>query len=341
MQNYIGLDAHSKTCTFVVLDNKGRQTGFKHIRTGESEIKKFVEEVKGSKALVFEEGNLSKWLYTILKGKVDKLVVCDPSFVNRRSGPKDDYPDALHLAQQLRGDFLIPVFHEESFFSELRSVVSSYLDLVRDIVRVQNRYKALFRSQAAITEGKSIYSDKERIKELSNETDRFVAWALFSQLELLRNQKEEYIKRFREYEKKHSQIGSLSSIPGIGEVRACIIAAIVCSPKRFENKFKFWAYSMLVKYDCRSDDRSYGKKKIGGNLILKDVFMGAAQTILQGKSSLRKYYDEQLKKEVDHRAAKKNVARKVAAIALSVMRKGTCYRENYEEKKKSLEMQTV
>jgi hypothetical protein len=65
MQNYIGLDAHSKTCTFVVLDVLGRQKGFKHIKTGEAEIRQFVESVRGSKALVFEEGNLSKWLYAI------------------------------------------------------------------------------------------------------------------------------------------------------------------------------------------------------------------------------------------------------------------------------------
>jgi transposase len=341
MQNYIGLDAHSKTCTFVVLDKLGRQTAFQHFRTGESEIIGFLEQIKGSKALVFEEGSLSKWLYTILKAKVDQLVVCDPALVNRRSGPKDDYPDALHLAQQLRGNFLTPVFHEDNFFSELRSMVSSYMDLVQDMVRAQNRYKALFRSQAAETNGTAIYSNEDRIGELHNETDRFVAGTLFSQLELLREQKDGYIKCFLEYEKKYPQIASLSSIPGIGEVRACIIAAIVCSAHRFENKFKFWSYCMLVKYDYRSDDTSYGKKKTRGNKVLKNVFMGAAQTVLQGKSSLRKYYDDQREKETDHQAAKKNVARKIAAIALSVMRRGTLYRENYEGKNKSLKTHSI
>lgn len=341
MQNYIGLDAHSKTCTFVVLDELGRQTGFQHIKTGEAEVRKFVESVRGTKALVFEEGNLSKWLYTILKSKVDELVVCDPGFVNRRSGPKDDYPDALHLAQQLRGNFLTPVFHADNFFSELRSEVSSYLDLARDTVRVQNRYKALFRSHAVETDGAAIYRDEKRIAELGNETDRFVAKALFSQLGLLREQKGEYLKRFREHEKEHPQIASLSSIPGIGEVRACVIAAIVCSPRRFENKFKFWSYCMLVKYDCRSDDTSYGKMKTRGNRILKDVFMGAAQCALQGESSLRRYYDDQRKAEVDHQSAKKNVARKIAAIALSVMRRGTRYQESYEGKKKDSKTQSV
>jgi transposase len=334
MKNYIGLDAHSKTCTFVVVDGKGRQTAVQRVKTGEAEVLRFVRSVKGTKSLTFEESHVSKWLYTVLKPAVDELVVCNPAYVHRRRGPKDDYPDTLHLAQQLRGNFLTPVFHEDNFFSELRSVVSGYSDLVEDSVRVQNRYKALFRCQARDTVGTGIYTAEERIKELSSETDRFVAERLFNQLQLLREQKKTYIARFQEYEKKYSQISALSSIPGIGEVRACLIAATVCSPRRFENKFKFWAYCMLVKYDLRSDDVSYGKKKVPGNRIMKNVFMGAAQTILDKDDGvLRKYYDGLREKGIDHKTAKKNLARKIAAISLSVMRRGKRFTEEYELKK--------
>jgi len=335
MTNYIGLNAHSKTCTFVVLDALGRQIAFQEIKTGEPEILKFVESVGGKKELVFEEGNLSKWLYAILRDKVDRLVVCDPVFVNRRLGPKDDYPDALHLAQQLRGNFLIPVFHQDGFFSELRAVVSAYLDLVRDTVRFQNRYKALFRAQATETDGKRIYSDRERIKEIKSDSNRFIAETLFDQIEFFREQKKEFLRRFMEYEKTNPQIAALASIPGIGEVRACVIAAVVLSPERFPNKYKFWAYCTLVKYDCRSGGVSYGKKNTRGNRVLKNVFMGAAKSVLAGDGFFRKYYDALREKGVDHAAAKKNVARKIAAIALASMRKGTRYKENYENQRKS------
>ena len=91
---------------------------------------------------------------------------------------------------------------------------------------------------------------------------------------------------------------------------------------------------MLVKYDCKSDDVTYNKKRVPGNRMLKDVFMGAAQSVLDfNDGSLRAFYDVQRKKGIDHRSAKKNVARKVAAIALSVMRKGVHYRDDYEVKK--------
>ena len=322
MRNYIGLDAHSKTCTFVVVDSRGRQTAHDRVKTSETEILKFLRSVKGSKALTFEETNLSKWLYTVTKTEVDKLVICNAALVNRRRGPKDDYPDTLHLAQQLRGDFLTPVFHEDNFFTELRNVVSAYTDLVIDSVRLQNRYKALFRSEAHDTTGKKIYGDEGRIKELSHETDQFVAQSIFKRLQLMRDEKAGFIDRFKKYERENTQIRALSSIPGIGEMRACAIAAIVCSAGRFENKFKFWAFCMLVKYDCRSDDVSYGKKRVPGNRILKGVFMGAAQTVIDREGDLLWFYKEQLEKGLDHRAGKKNLARKIAAIALSVMRKG-------------------
>jgi transposase len=314
MHNYIGLDAHSKTCTFVVVDGKGRQRAVQHIKTGESEILRFVRSLKGKKALTFEESHLSKWLYTFLKEEVDELVVCNPTFVHRRSGPKNDYTDTLHLAQQLRGNFLEPVFHEDNFFSRLRNVVSHYQDLVDDMVRVQNRYKALFRSEARETAGARIYSDEKRIAELANETDRFIAQGLFSQIQTMKARKAEYHDRLSTYVKEHPQIRALTSIPGIAEVRACQIAAIVCSPKRFENKHKFWAYCMLVMHDKSSDGISYGKKKIRGNRVLKSAFMGAAQNVMNGQSPLRKYYDGLMEKGLDRRVAKKNLARKIASI---------------------------
>lgn len=331
MKHFIGLDAHSKTCMFVAVDGRGRQTMAQRVKTGEKTILNVVRSLPGKKALVFEESHLSKWLYTLLQPEVDDLVVCDPAYVARKKGPKDDYPDTLHLAQQLRGNFLERVFHESNFFSELRDEVSAYIDLVRDLVRLKNRYKALFRCEALETEGTKIYSREARIEELSSKTARFVASGLFKRIQIFDEERTLYHKRFNEYAAKYPEIRCLATIPGIAETRATIIAAIVCSPKRFENKFKFWSYCMLVKYDQRSDDCSYGKRQTPGNRILKDVFIGAAESVLQRGSELKRIYDNTRAKGSDHRAAKKNLARKIAAIALAVMKRKSPYKEQEKE----------
>ena len=88
---FIGLDAHSKTCFFVVLSKTGRVTERRRVTTNEGEILRFVRAVNGPKKLAFEEGVLSHWLYLLLKDEVDELVVCQPM---EHDGPKNDERDA-------------------------------------------------------------------------------------------------------------------------------------------------------------------------------------------------------------------------------------------------------
>ena len=76
---YIGMDAHSKTCFFVVIDKRGKVLIKKRVNTNEADILSFVRSVKGKKKLAFEEGVLSQWLYVLLKDEVDELLVCKTS----------------------------------------------------------------------------------------------------------------------------------------------------------------------------------------------------------------------------------------------------------------------
>lgn len=102
MEHYIGMDAHSKTSMFVVVDPKGKETQALRINTSETEILKFIGSLKGKKHLTFEECQLARWLHVVIKDQVDDLVVCNPCFIAKRKGPKNDYLDALHLAQHLQ-----------------------------------------------------------------------------------------------------------------------------------------------------------------------------------------------------------------------------------------------
>ena len=337
MENYIGLDAHSATCTFVNVNNKGEIISQCCVKTTEKNLLGFVRIQKGFKKLTFEESNLSQWLYVLLKTEVDELVVCNARYLSEKQGPKTDYRDAIHLANELRTNHLIPVFHEENDFIKIRSQVGAYNDVVREIARTKNRYKALFRSQALHTEGTKIYSEPERIEELTSSSDRFVAHNLLEQLRCLNEIKQKYLSLFKENTKIFSQIKKLTTIPGIDIVRSNIIAAIICSAQRFKNKHKLWAYSMLVKYIQESGGKTYGQKMVQGRRELKCVYVGAAQSVLQhGNSSLKQYYDRLRSKGVDHDMAKFDVARKIAAISLSILKHNKPYDDHYEEKKERI-----
>ena len=144
------------------------------------------------------------------------------------------------------------------------------------------------------------------------------------------------MKQLGEYEEQYPEIKALSTIPGIATVRANIIAAAVCSPERFENKNKFWSYCMLVKHDIQSGGKSYGKETIFGKKSLKNVFMGAAESNISGYLGLRWYYDQCREKGLDNKAAKQNLARKIASISLAVMKTKKPYDEGHIKKEQKV-----
>ena len=337
---YIGLDAHTKTSSFVVLDPKGQEVSRVKVETTEKNLLSVVRCLKNKpRKLVMEEMPLSQWLYLLFKKEgVEEVVVCNPLFLGKNCHSKTDYNDALHLANELRCGHISSVYHADDPFIKMRSLVSNYEDLNTSCVRAKNRYKSLFRSRGLrIIEGRSaFYKKKANLDLLKDPEDRFVAESLFKQIEVLTEQKEQFRRCFLEYKKKNVTIKNLTTIPGIDIIRSMAIASIVSNPYRFVNKHKFWSYCMLVKHKHISDGVVYRLRVRYGRKELKSVFIGAAESNLKTNSSLKRQYDELCSKGLDRRKAKKAIARKLAGIALSIMKKGGKYDDKRFEKLKSL-----
>src|SRR2546426_5505892 len=106
-------------------------------------------ECREETSVTFEEGTWAAWLYDLLKPHVAKVVVCNPrKNALLKDGNKSDRIDARKLAELLRLDNLKPVYHGETGVRMLRELARSYLTIVKDLTRVMNRLKALYRSWA-------------------------------------------------------------------------------------------------------------------------------------------------------------------------------------------------
>jgi transposase len=331
MNYYIGLDAHSSTCTAVVVDESGEQKLRHTFPTTEANLIEFISRISGVTHLTFEECTLSQWLYVTLVEHVDHLLVCNPVYVAKKQGAKTDYRDALHLAQELRTGHLKPVYHDESHWIELRVLTNNYLALVDDIVRSKNRLKAVFRAEVVDTNTSKFYEDKDRAKELKNPNARFVAEALYDQIHSLEKLKAEYREKFQKNLKKYKPVRNLTTVPGIDLIRASIITAVVCTPRRFKNKHQFWGYSMLVRHIQISAGKIYGNKRVHGRKELRDVFLGAAESALRSDSSLRDYYDALRARGVDHKEAKIATARKIASLCLCLLKNNDTFKNDFDE----------
>ena len=129
MTHYIGLDAHSKTCTAVVTNAKGKILKKSVFPTTEKDLKIFIDGVASPKMLAFEEMNIAHWLFVLLKDRVDEIKVAHAPHLPKQRGAKTDYLDAVRLATELRNEKITNVFHSDSPLFELRLVVKAHQDV--------------------------------------------------------------------------------------------------------------------------------------------------------------------------------------------------------------------
>jgi len=167
-EKYIGLDVHQATIVVAVLDSTGKLVMESILETEAATILQFFAGLRGTLSVTFEEGTWSVWLYDLLKPHVDKLVVCNPrKNALLKDGNKNDRIDARKLAELLRGNQLKPVYHGENGVRMLRELSRSYLTIVKDLSRVMNRLKAVYRSWAIPCAGRDVYYRRHRAQWLA------------------------------------------------------------------------------------------------------------------------------------------------------------------------------
>src|SRR5881409_2731204 len=188
-EKYIGLDVHQATISVAVMDSRGKVVMESILETKAPTILEFFAGLRGTLSVTFEEGTWAAWLYDLLKPHVAKVVVCNPrKNALLKDGNKSDRIDARKLAELLRLDNLKPVYHGETGVRTLRELARSYLTLTKDLTRVMNRLKALYRSWAIPCVGEKVYSPRHRgawLEQLSEAGVRRRAEQLYQQLDIL------------------------------------------------------------------------------------------------------------------------------------------------------------
>ena len=324
---YIGLDGHSKNCFFVVLDGRGNVVCREKVETAESTVLQFVRQFSGEVHLIMDETTITQWLYVLLHDEVSEIVVTQ-SEKHRKA--KTDFKEAEEHARDLRANYVKrKVFHECNDLMELRSLVSGYKDLVQNIVAEKNRYNALFRQSAIVRSGDAFYRDFELINTLRTENQRFVAIPLYERIQQLEKHQAMYEKKFKSNCRRYKTIRLLTTVPGIGTIRANQIVALVVTPYRFPTKYNFFSYCMLAGHKQNSDGVVYGMKRPLGQIELKSIFKSSRLAVLKGTSALKMKYELMQANGTPQKAAYGALSRTIAATVLGVWKSG----KKYDDKK--------
>ncbi len=323
-EKYIGLDVHQATISVAVFAG-----------------------LRGTLSVTFEEGTSAAWLYDLLKPHVAKLLVCNPRRnALLKQGNKSDKIDACKLADRLRLNDLKPVYHGETGVRMLRELARSYLTIVKDLIRVMSRVKALYRSWAIPCTGRDVYYTRHRSQWLDKIQEpgvRCRAEQLYQQLDMLQHLRQQARRALLAESRKHTITAKLRQIPALGPIRSALAVALIQTPNRFRSKRQLWTYSGLgletrdsgEYYYVRGQVRRRKKQvTIRGlnkdyNHDLKGLFKAAAirASVLPGP--FQDFYQRSLAKGIKPTMVRLTLARKIAAITLTLWKKG----ENFDVEK--------
>jgi hypothetical protein len=160
VERYIGLDVHTASTTVAVIGESGKRLGSHVVETNGQALVEQLKTIPGTRHVVLEEGTQSAWIYEILSPHAEEVLV---TMIPESRGQKSDESDGFKLAEQLRtGGIKKHVFKEVGEYRTLRELARTHAIVVQDVVRVQNRIKALLRSRGVAVSGKGVYSEQGR-----------------------------------------------------------------------------------------------------------------------------------------------------------------------------------
>jgi transposase len=136
--------------------------------------------------------------------------------------------------------------------------------------------------------------------------------------------------------RKHQAVKILRQIPMIGPLRTALLLALMQTPHRFRSKRQLWTYSGLGvethdsaqhRYVDGQLQRSKKPQQIRGlnqnhNHEMKRIFKSTAMSASLCAGPLQDFYAGLLAKGMKPEMARLTLARKVAAITLTLWKKG-------------------
>ena len=248
-KKYIGMDVHQTSISVAVRDGAGKLGMECIIETKAATVLEFIRGLRGNLWVALEEGTSAAWLYDLLKPHVAQVIVSDPrKNALLKAGNKNDRVDARKLSELLRAGLLTPVYHGNSGVRTLRELSRSYLTVTKDLTRVMNRLKALYRSWAIPCAGPKVYSPRHRsswLEQLSEAGVRRRAEQLYLQLDGLVQIRRQARRELLTESQKHPAHQLLRQIPLLGPIRVALLIALLQTPHRFRTKRQLWAYAGL------------------------------------------------------------------------------------------------
>jgi transposase len=156
---------------------------------------------------------------------------------------------------------------------------------------------------------------------------------------MLRHLRQQARRELLAESRKHAITAKLRQIPYLGPIRSALAVALIQTPHRFRTKRQLWAYSGLAlethisaEYRLVEGQVRRSKKVLSirglnkdHNHDLKGLFKGAATMASVRPGPFQDFYQAALAKGIKPTMARLTLARKIAAITLTLWKKGESF----------------
>ena len=202
-----------------------------------------------------------------------------------------------------------------------------------------SRLKALYRSWAIPCAGRDVYYTRHRsqwLEKIPEAGTRRRAEQLYPQLDMLQHLRQQARRELLAESRKHAITAKLRQIPSLGPIRCALAVALIQTPHRFRSKRQLWTYSGLgletrdsgeyhfVKGQMRRRKKQATIRGLNKdyNHDLKGLFKGAATRASVKPGPFQEFYQRSLAKGIKPTMVRLTLARKIAAITLTLWKKG-------------------
>lgn len=330
---YVGLDVHSRTSTYCILDEHGKRVKTHTVKGPWAELVLELQKIPRPFKICYEACLGYGWLYDELAQLAESVQVAHPGQVRLifRAKRKNDRVDAQKLAKLLYLESVPMVYVPGIKAREWRRLIEFRHSQVQSRVRTKNQIRSLLR-RYAISAPRGLWTHKgiEWLRTLALPSpeaslERTMHLKMLAdQTSMLRTLEEELNRRA----KKHPGVKLLCTIPGVGLRTAEAMVAYIDSPQRFNRVKSIGSYFGLVP--CQ--DSSAGKNRLGhitqqGPSTVRRLLGEAAWQAVRRSPHIREYFNRIRRGDQDRtKIAIVATAHYLARLMLAMLRTGETFR---------------
>ena len=330
---YAGIDAHKRTCTIVIIDDRGKKIKEGVVKTEEFAIKGFFAPYKDKVCAVVETCLNWHFIHKVLRNYIRDIKVAQTYKLKviAEAKVKTDSISAYTLAQLLRIGYIPEIWIPDEKTIKLRELIRTRVYLVRLKTRFKNKIHSLLDKNGFPTyPGTDLFGKAGRnfLRSLTiGEPEQGIIKRFLGIMENLEENIKDIETIIGNNIDDHPDIRLLRSIPGIGRISSHLLLAEMGNIKRFRTKGKLCSFAGLCpRIYCSGEVERRGHISKAGNSYIRWILTECAQVASRHSPGLRKIFCR-IQRRHGGKVAVIAVARRMLEIVFVVLTK----REEFSE----------